>query len=106
MDEMISCYAAAVKRTQATGPYIIAGYSYGGVIAFEVAKRLEAIGEEVKFVAPINIHLYIADRMHKINWTDGMLNLSYLLGLMSKHDAEDLVPIMRSLTKKEQLELI
>ncbi|KAG6327754.1 hypothetical protein ID866_11335, partial [Astraeus odoratus] len=35
MDEMVSSYAAAVKRTQPKGPYAIAGYSYGGVVAFE-----------------------------------------------------------------------
>ncbi|KAG2753836.1 atromentin synthetase [Suillus brevipes Sb2] len=106
MDEMITCYAAAVKRTQATGPYAIAGYSYGGVVAFEVAKRLEAMGGEVKFVAPINIPPHISDRMHEIDWTDGMLNLSYFLGLLSKHDAEALMPVMRPLTKKEQLEVV
>ncbi|KAG1769937.1 atromentin synthetase [Suillus placidus] len=106
MDEMVSCYAAAVKRTQARGPYAIAGYSYGGVIAFEVAKRLEAMGEEVKFVATINIPPHIAGRMHEIGWTEGMLNLSYFLGLVPKHDAKDLVPVLRPLTKKEQLEVV
>ncbi|KAG1768753.1 hypothetical protein EV702DRAFT_1252074 [Suillus placidus] len=90
MDEMVLCYAAAVKRTQATGPYAIAGYSYRGVIVFEVAKRLEAMGDEVKFVGLINIPPHIADRMHEIDWTGGMLNLSYFLSLMSKHDANDL----------------
>ncbi|KAG2136548.1 atromentin synthetase [Suillus bovinus] len=106
MDEMVSCYAAAVKRTQAKGPYAIAGYSYGGVVAFEVAKRLEAMGDEVKFVGLINIPPHIADRMHEIDWTGGMLNLSYFLGLVSKHDANDLAPALRSMTRKEQLEVV
>ncbi|KAG1842374.1 atromentin synthetase [Suillus subalutaceus] len=106
MDEMVSCYAAAVKKTQATGPYAIAGYSYGGVVAFEVAKRLEAMGDEVKFVGLINIPPHIADRMHEIDWTGGMLNLSYFLGLVSKHDANDLAPALRPMTRKEQLEVV
>ncbi|KAG2136556.1 atromentin synthetase [Suillus bovinus] len=106
MDEMVSCYAAAVKKTQATGPYAIAGYSYGGVVAFEVAKRLEAMGDEVKFVGLINIPPHIADRMHEIDWTGGMLNLSHFLGLVSKHDANDLAPALRSMTRKEQLEVV
>ncbi|KAG2362950.1 atromentin synthetase [Suillus spraguei] len=106
MDEMVSCYAAAVKRTQATGPYAIAGYSYGGVVAFEVAKRLEAMGDEVKFTGLINIPPHIADRMHEIDWTGGMLNLSYFLGLVSKHDANDLAPALRPMTRKEQLEVV
>ncbi|KAG6335181.1 hypothetical protein ID866_3907 [Astraeus odoratus] len=106
MDEMVSCYAAAVKRTQPKGPYAIAGYSYGGVVAFEVAKRLEAMGEEVKFTGLINIPPHIADRMHEIDWTSGMLNLAYFLGLVSKQDAVDLTPSLRPLTRKEQLEVV
>ncbi|KAI6027193.1 atromentin synthetase [Pisolithus marmoratus] len=43
---MASNYTSAVKHTQPKGPYAIAGYSYGGVVAFEVAKRLEAMGDE------------------------------------------------------------
>ncbi|KAG1865970.1 atromentin synthetase [Suillus subluteus] len=106
MDEMVSCYTAAVKKTQTTGPYAIAGYSYGGVVAFEVAKRLEAMGDEVKFVGLVNIPPHIAPRMNKIDWTSCMLYLSYLFGLMLKHDANDLAPPMRLLTKQEQLEFV
>ncbi|KAG2122741.1 atromentin synthetase [Suillus clintonianus] len=76
MDEMVSCYAAGIKRTQATGPYAIAGYSYGGVIAFEIAKRLEAMGDEVKFFAPVNIPPNIAKRMQEIDWTAALLHLA------------------------------
>ncbi|KAG1857008.1 atromentin synthetase [Suillus subalutaceus] len=106
MDEMVSCYAAAVKKTQATGPYAIAGYSYGGVVAFEVAKRLEAMGDEVKFVGLINIPPHISPRMTEIDWTSGMLHLSSFLGLVSKHDADDLAPPLRLLTRQEQLEFV
>ncbi|KAG1844295.1 atromentin synthetase [Suillus tomentosus] len=106
MDGMVSTYAAAVKRTQPTGPYAISGYSYGGVVAFEVAKRLEAMGDEVKFVGLINIPPHIADRMHEIDWTGGMLNLSYFLGLVTKQDANDLTPTLRPLSRKEQLEVV
>jgi thioesterase domain-containing protein len=103
MDEMVSSYAASVKRMQPHGPYAIAGYSYGGVVAFEVAKRLEAMGDEVKFTGVINILPHIADCMHEIDWT---LNLSYFLGLVSKQDANDLAPALRRLTRKEQLDAV
>ncbi|KAG2035527.1 atromentin synthetase [Suillus americanus] len=106
MDEMVSCYTAAVKKTQVTGPYAIAGYSYGGVVAFEVAKRLEAMGDEVKFVGLVNIPPQIAPRINKIDWTSCILYLSYLFGLMSKHDANDLALPLRLLPKQEQLEFV
>nr|B7STY1.1 RecName: Full=Atromentin synthetase; AltName: Full=Atromentin biosynthesis protein A; AltName: Full=Nonribosomal peptide synthase atrA [Tapinella panuoides]ACH90386.1 atromentin synthetase [Tapinella panuoides] len=106
MDEMVTSYANAMKKTQPKGPYAIAGYSYGGVVAFEVAKRLESMGEEVKFVGLINIPPHIADRMHEIDWTGGMLNLAYFLSLVTKQDATDLHPKLKTMTKEEQLEVV
>ncbi|KAG2359896.1 hypothetical protein BDR07DRAFT_1462299 [Suillus spraguei] len=47
----------AVTKTRATGSYVIASHGYGGIVAFEVAKRLEAIGDEVKFVNWLNNQL-------------------------------------------------
>ncbi|KAG1796428.1 atromentin synthetase [Suillus plorans] len=106
MNEMVSCYTTAIKKTQVTGPYAIAGYSYGGVVAFEVAKRLEAMGDEVKFVGLVNIPPHIDYRMREIDWTLGMLHLSSFLGLVSKHDAENLAPPLRPLTRQEQLQSV
>ncbi|KAG2124036.1 atromentin synthetase [Suillus clintonianus] len=106
MDEMTSCYAAAAKRIQATGPYAIAGYSYGGVVAFEVAKRLEAMGEEVRLFAPINIPPNISSRMHELDWTAALLSLAAFLGFVSKHYADDPPPSLRLLARQEQLEFV
>ncbi|KAH7906729.1 atromentin synthetase, partial [Hygrophoropsis aurantiaca] len=106
MEEMVTCYADAVKRTQPVGPYAIAGYSYGGVVAFEVAKRLEAMGEEVKLTGLVNIPPHIADRMHEIDYTGGMLNLAYFLGLISKNDATDLAPTLKPLPPREQVDIV
>ncbi|MEM7392463.1 MAG: alpha/beta fold hydrolase [Verrucomicrobiota bacterium] len=37
-----------MKHVQPTGPYVLAGFSFGGVIAFELARHLAAIGESVE----------------------------------------------------------
>jgi thioesterase domain-containing protein len=37
----------AMRVVQPTGPYAIGGYSFGGFVAFEMACRLRAIGEDV-----------------------------------------------------------
>ncbi|KAG1738686.1 Alpha/Beta hydrolase protein, partial [Suillus occidentalis] len=106
MHEMVPCYAATVKKTHPTGPHAIASYSYGDVVVFEVTQRIEAMGDEVKFVGLINIPPHIADRMHEIDWTGGMLNMSYFLGLVSKQYANDLAPALRPMMRKEQLEVV
>jgi amino acid adenylation domain-containing protein len=38
---------AAVRAVQPTGPYRLGGFCTGGVIAFEMARQLEALGERV-----------------------------------------------------------
>ncbi len=52
--EMASGYLALIRRRQAHGPYHLAGLCFGGVVAFEVARQLEAQGEEVGMVAVLD----------------------------------------------------
>jgi hypothetical protein len=44
--------------------------------------------------------------MHEINWTGGMLNLSYFLGLVTKQNAIDLEDGLRTLTREQQLAIV
>ena len=43
-------YVAAIKEVQAHGPYLLAGWSFGGVVAYEMARQLRQNGEEVAFL--------------------------------------------------------
>jgi acyl transferase domain-containing protein len=45
---MAERYVAALRQMQPHGPYRLAGYSGGGVIAFEMAQMLTAAGERVE----------------------------------------------------------
>jgi thioesterase domain-containing protein/acetyltransferase-like isoleucine patch superfamily enzyme/acyl carrier protein len=40
-------YLAALRARQPHGPYFLGGYSYGGLVIVEVARRLAAAGEDV-----------------------------------------------------------
>jgi amino acid adenylation domain-containing protein len=42
---------AAMTQKQATGPYFIAGFSSGGLVAFEMARQLESRGVEIGLLA-------------------------------------------------------
>jgi aspartate racemase len=44
----------ALRRVQPHGPYLLAGYCFGGVVAFEVGAQLVAAGEEVEFLGIID----------------------------------------------------
>ena len=41
-------HVAALRAEQPSGPYLLAGYSFGGIVAFEMARQLEEKGGEVE----------------------------------------------------------
>ena len=51
IEDIASDCIVAMREQQHGGPYSIAGYSSGGVIAFEIARQLSASGEKVGLLA-------------------------------------------------------
>jgi thioesterase domain-containing protein len=47
---MAADYLEEVRRVQATGPYLLGGFSGGGIVAYEMARQLLAAGEKVQQV--------------------------------------------------------
>lgn len=54
IEEIASHYIGEILEQNAEGPYCLAGYSYGGIIAFEMAKQLQAMGKEVNMLAMLD----------------------------------------------------
>ena len=47
LEEMVAAYLQAIRSVQPEGPYHLAGYSMGGCVAVEMARKLDRQGEEV-----------------------------------------------------------
>ncbi len=47
VEEMAAAYIAEIKQEQPRGPYALGGASAGGVVAFEMAQQLLAVGDRV-----------------------------------------------------------
>jgi thioesterase domain-containing protein/acyl carrier protein len=47
-------YIKKIKKIQPHGPYNIAGWSHGGIIAFEMIWQLEQLGEEIRFFSMVD----------------------------------------------------
>ncbi|KAK3949500.1 hypothetical protein QBC32DRAFT_316780 [Pseudoneurospora amorphoporcata] len=91
LDEMVRTYLQAVRRTQPHGPYAIAGYSYGGTVAFEMAKvLLQRDGPDaVPFLAVFDQPPHIKQRMrHGRDWVDVLLTLVRFFNLLPDADGE------------------
>ena len=50
IEAMAADYLREIKERQPNGPYYLCGYSSGGLVAFEIARRLSESGDEVGLV--------------------------------------------------------
>ena len=55
IDEMAAECTRGLRRFRPQGPYALAGWCAGGVIALEVARQLEQEGGEIAFVAMLDV---------------------------------------------------
>ena len=46
-EEMIAHYTKCIRLARPEGPYVIGGYSYGGLVAYEIARRMHLQGDEI-----------------------------------------------------------
>jgi thioesterase domain-containing protein len=51
MEEIAAYYVGEILEQNPKGPFNLAGYSFGGIVAFEMAKQLKAAGKEVNMLA-------------------------------------------------------
>ena len=102
--EATQTYHKAIKQRQPQGPYAIAGYSYGSMLAFEVAKAMKAEdSSEIKFLGSFNLPPHIKSRMQQLDWVEGLLNLSYFLELITSDHAREISPAMHALDTQEEV---
>ncbi len=51
IEDIAAFYIEEILEQNPDGPYSLAGYSFGGIVAFEMAKQLKAKGREVNMLA-------------------------------------------------------
>lgn len=54
VDAMATHYVRELRRTRKRGPYLLGGRCLGAVVAYEMARKLEARGEEVPLLAVLD----------------------------------------------------
>ena len=74
MSDMAASAVALIREVQPQGPYHLAGYSSGGVLAYAIAEQLQSSGEAVAFLGLIDT-LRPVEAMHSpvqllLNWVE------------------------------------
>jgi acyl-CoA synthetase (AMP-forming)/AMP-acid ligase II/thioesterase domain-containing protein len=105
-NDMVDCYVQAIRTKRPRGPYAVAGYSYGGVVAFEIAKALESQGEDVDFVGSFNLPPHIKHRLNELDFVDDATNLAFFLALINKTQSLELPAQLRGLPQGRQPEYL
>ncbi|WP_158557064.1 non-ribosomal peptide synthetase [Mucilaginibacter conchicola] len=62
MEEIAANYVDEIINHDPVGPYAVAGYSLGGLIAYEMAKQMQAMGKDVRMLAMFDTY---ADQTQK-----------------------------------------
>jgi len=62
MEELADKYTAEILSNDPNGPYVLAGYSFGGLLAFEMAKKLLKMGKEIKMLGILDTYAGGRDR--------------------------------------------
>jgi acyl transferase domain-containing protein/thioesterase domain-containing protein len=88
VEEMARAYLEEIQVLQPHGPYLLGGYSGGGIVAFEMARRLTAMGEAVALLALLDTfhphmplpHINVFTRLERLR-REG---ISYVRGALER----------------------
>jgi thioesterase domain-containing protein len=97
IEDTAARYIAAVRGAQPDGPYLLGGWSFGGVVAFEMARQLTRDGHRVGFVAMLDtraVHAAKPTPEEPAEAADRRMTTQLLTSLARGHDLpiEDLHP--------------
>ncbi|MBC8943695.1 amino acid adenylation domain-containing protein [Xenorhabdus indica] len=67
IQEQATNYLEAIRQIQPHGPYSIGGWSYGGFVAFEMARQLKEHGEEVANLFVLDTVALNVESQEKVN---------------------------------------
>ena len=92
LTEMLDTYLHAIKREQPKGPYALFGLCFGGILAFELSKRLEAQGDQVVFCGGLDTPVDVTIMRAANTDRDHFMSILRSTGIISSRD-ESLFPL-------------
>jgi acetoacetyl-CoA synthetase len=57
VEDMAKTYVEEIRKVQPSGPYALAGFSFGGLVALEIAQQLFGAGEQTEFVCLLDTYV-------------------------------------------------
>jgi amino acid adenylation domain-containing protein len=79
VEEMAAHYVDAVQRAQPKGPYLLGGWSFGGVVAIEMARQLKRDGKAVDQLVLLDVTLSPGAGLELLRRVDSRLSTLAML---------------------------
>jgi acetoacetyl-CoA synthetase len=64
VEDMATSYIEQMRTVQPGGPYAVAGYSFGGLVALEIAQQLLGVGERMELLCLLDTYVH----QHYLPW--------------------------------------
>jgi amino acid adenylation domain-containing protein len=78
--EMVTHYVDLLREVQPTGPYFLAGHSFGALVAFAMAQRLLDQGQDIGMLYILDTPAPTNPPLSENNWLTGEVPLIVLIG--------------------------
>ncbi|MBN3725604.1 thioesterase domain-containing protein [Burkholderia sp. Ac-20379] len=97
LPEMAAAYLHDLRQVQPRGPYRLGGYSFGGTVAFEMARQLDEAGECVELLVLVDAFAPAPGLVRTLSrWADDGLLLQVVSNLFGLHwKSRELLPAGR-----------
>ena len=98
VEEAAAFYYKEIKRVQPHGPYYLAGHSFGGVAAFELAQQMHKAGDVVGFLGLFDCepgNYALIKPLNVLTYT--MRFVDYFVNTFGRPDASE-IPVHRAMT--------
>jgi amino acid adenylation domain-containing protein len=104
VEDIARRYVQAIQSVQPEGPYLLGGHSFGGHIAFEMARQLEAMGHEVGALVLIDCPAPATLNLSR-TWDESALLLAFasILGIEIKDNPDLVCKILGAMDRDEKL---
>jgi amino acid adenylation domain-containing protein len=104
IEDMAAEYIKAIQTVQPQGPYLLGGWSFGGLVAFEMAQQLQQAGQQVALLAIIDTPAPIAQNQPSVY--DGLKFLTTTVLTSVLPFLLDYISLLaRSLIQKERFQM-
>jgi acetoacetyl-CoA synthetase len=81
VEAMAARYLDEIRAVQPSGPYALCGFSFGGLVAYEMASRLVAEGERVELLAMVDTDIH----PRHLSWSEWMAYRGSRFALLARN---------------------